>query len=216
MSRSAAPEEVMEMPGHCGACGGPTVTRMYRTRIPFFKEVILMSDACDGCGYRNSEVKGGGGVPAKGRRIELRVQEPEDLRRDVIKAETATLSIPELELEVTTGTLGGVITTVEGLVESVADALRRTQCGFALGDGAQASTAAAWREFFEGLRRCASLEGGKPWTLRLVDPLANSFISGLDSAAAEEEEGSGGGEGGGNDGSGTGGGGGRGGGGGGR
>ena len=81
-----------------------------------------MSDACDGCGYRNSEVKGGGGVPRRGRRIELRVEAPEDLRRDVIKAETATLEIPELELEVTTGTLGGLITTVEGLVESVADA----------------------------------------------------------------------------------------------
>jgi len=193
MSRYAAPEEVMEMPGHCGACGGPTATRMYRTTIPFFKEVILMSDACDGCGYRNSEVKGGGGVPRRGRRIELRVEAPEDLRRDVIKAETATLEIPELELEVTTGTLGGLITTVEGLVESVADALRRTQ-SFALGDGAQASTAGAWKKFFEGLKRCASLEeGGEPWTLRLTDPLANSFISGLDVADdIEEEDGSGG------------------------
>ena len=84
MSRYAAPEEVMEMPGHCGACGAPTTTRMYRTEIPFFKEVILMSDACDSCGYRNSEVKGGGGVPAKGRRIELRVEAHEDLRRDVL------------------------------------------------------------------------------------------------------------------------------------
>ena len=190
MSRYAAPEEVMEMPGHCGACGGPTTTRMYRTEIPFFKEVILMSDACDGCGYRNSEVKGGGGVPARGRRIELRVECPEDLRRDVIKAETATVEIPELELEVTTGTLGGLITTVEGLVESVADALKRTQ-GFALGDAAQASTAEAWRGFFDGLRRCSSLEDGKPWTLRLVDPLANSFISGLDVADGDDDDGDG-------------------------
>ena len=188
MSRYAAPEEVMEMPGHCGACGAPTTTRMYRTEIPFFKEVILMSDACDSCGYRNSEVKGGGGVPAKGRRIELRVEAPEDLRRDVIKAETATLEIPELELEVTTGTLGGLITTVEGLVESVAEALKRTQ-GFALGDAAQASTAEAWKGFFEGLRRCSSLEGGTPWTLRLVDPLANSFISGLDVADDDDDDG---------------------------
>ena len=148
-----------------------------------------MSDACDGCGYRNSEVKGGGGVPPKGRRIELRVEKAEDLRRDVIKAETATIEIPELELEVTTGTLGGLITTVEGLVESVADTLKRTQ-GFALGDAAQASTAEAWKGFFEGLRRCASLEDGKPWTLRLVDPLANSFISGLD---VDDDEGEGGG-----------------------
>lgn len=192
MSRYAAPEEVMEMPGHCGACGAPTTTRMYRTEIPFFKEVILMSDACDSCGYRNSEVKGGGGVPPRGRKIELRVETLEDLRRDVIKAETATITIPELELEVTTGTLGGLITTVEGLVESVAETLKRTQ-GFALGDAAQTSTAVAWKDFFEGLRKCACLEDGKPWTLRLLDPLANSFISGLDVAdddvADDDDEG---------------------------
>ena len=41
---------------------------------------------------------------------------PEDLRRDVLKSETASVEVPELELEVTTGTLGGLITTVEGLL----------------------------------------------------------------------------------------------------
>ena len=40
-------------------------------------------------------------------------------RRDVIKAETASLSVPELDLEVTTGVFGGLITTVEGLVAAV-------------------------------------------------------------------------------------------------
>ena len=40
-------------------------------------------------------------------------------RRDVIKAETASLSVPELDLEVTTGVFGGLVTTVEGLVVAV-------------------------------------------------------------------------------------------------
>ena len=37
LRRYTAPEEVMEMPGHCGACGAPCMTRMYQTEIPFFK-----------------------------------------------------------------------------------------------------------------------------------------------------------------------------------
>lgn len=37
LQRYTAPEEVLEMPGHCGACGAPCTTRMYQTQIPFFK-----------------------------------------------------------------------------------------------------------------------------------------------------------------------------------
>lgn len=35
--------------------------------------------------------------------------------------------VPELELEVSTGTLGGLVTTVEGLVRAVETALKNTQ-----------------------------------------------------------------------------------------
>lgn len=45
--------------------------------------------------------------------------EQEDLSRDVIKSDTAKVSIPQLELHITTGSLGGLITTVEGLATSV-------------------------------------------------------------------------------------------------
>ncbi len=62
-----------------------------------------MSNACDTCGYRSSDIKAGGGVSDKGTNIILDVSEQEDLRRDVIKAESASISIPEADLEVTTG-----------------------------------------------------------------------------------------------------------------
>lgn len=75
-----------------------------------------MADSCDVCGYKNSEVKGSGAVSERGRSFTLRVEEPADLQRDVLKAETASVSVPELDLEVSTGTLGGLITTVEGLL----------------------------------------------------------------------------------------------------
>ncbi len=67
------------------------------------QEVVIMSNACDTCGYRSSDIKAGGGVSEKGSNITLAVSEQEDLRRDIIKAESASISIPEADLEVTTG-----------------------------------------------------------------------------------------------------------------
>lgn len=62
-----------------------------------------MSNSCDSCGFRTSEVKGGGPISDQGTRWKVQIQEPEDLQRDVIKAETASISIPELDFEVTSG-----------------------------------------------------------------------------------------------------------------
>lgn len=67
------------------------------------QEVVIMSNACDLCGYRSSDIKAGGGVSEKGSHIVLDVSKQDDLRRDVIKAESASVSIPEADLEVTTG-----------------------------------------------------------------------------------------------------------------
>ncbi len=50
-----------------------------------------MSDSCDVCGYKSSELKGGGAISERGRLITVHVSEQEDLHRDVIKADTATV-----------------------------------------------------------------------------------------------------------------------------
>jgi len=102
----STPEEVMTFPAHCSACGVPSETRMYITNIPYFKEVIIMSTTCDECGYRSSELKAGGSISDKGRRICLLVKSLKDLTRDVIKSDTASVVIPEIDLELTPGTMG--------------------------------------------------------------------------------------------------------------
>ena len=48
------------------------------------------------------EVKGAGAVPAKGLVATLTVAHADDLSRDILKSDTAGLSIPELDLEATT------------------------------------------------------------------------------------------------------------------
>lgn len=37
MSKYTAPEEVLELPGHCMACNAEAVTRVFQTSIPYFK-----------------------------------------------------------------------------------------------------------------------------------------------------------------------------------
>lgn len=44
-----------------------------------------MSTNCHDCGYRDNEVKSGGAISAKGRKITLKVEDTDDLSRDILK-----------------------------------------------------------------------------------------------------------------------------------
>ena len=44
-----------------------------------------MATVCDYCGHKTNEVKSGGGIEEKGTKITLRVTDPSDLTRDVLK-----------------------------------------------------------------------------------------------------------------------------------
>ena len=176
LGRYSAPEEVMVFEGGCPDCPQQANTRMFVTRIPYFREVVVMCTSCDACGYRNSELRSGGEIPARGRTVRLEVLKPIDLNRDVIKSETSDLTIPELDLELGRGTLGGRVSTVEGLLAEVRDSLRRTRFT-ALGDSAQARVKSEWDDFFARLERC--ITGEQPFTLILRDPLAGCFISAM-------------------------------------
>lgn len=41
----------------CMVCGGGGTTRLFTTKIPFFREIILSSFECDQCLERNNEVR---------------------------------------------------------------------------------------------------------------------------------------------------------------
>ncbi|KAI4370309.1 hypothetical protein MLD38_018672 [Melastoma candidum] len=174
--RYSAPEEVMTFPSTCGACAERCETRMFVTKIPYFQEVIVMASSCDACGYRNSELKPGGRIPEKGKRIGLLVKNINDLSRDVIKSDTASVRVPELDLELASGTLGGVVTTVEGLITKISESLERVH-GFTFGDSLDDDKKSRWQDFKSRLSKLLNLEAS--WTLELDDALANSFISPL-------------------------------------
>lgn len=79
------PDDVNTFIGACPSCTRPCATHMMPVDIPHFKEVILMSTNCEYCGYKSNEVKTGGKVSELGRRITLKVEDPEDLSRDILK-----------------------------------------------------------------------------------------------------------------------------------
>lgn len=90
--------ESVSIPSDCPHCGmrGNSLTAI--TDIPHFKEVIIMAFDCKNCGFRTNEVKAGGAVPIKGTEVRLMVTSPDDLKRDVLKSDSAMVLLPELEL----------------------------------------------------------------------------------------------------------------------
>lgn len=78
-----------------------------------------MAFSCKHCGANNNEIKTGGEIGNTGRKITLQASSEDDLKRDIFKSESAKIMIPEAELELDYGTLGGKYTTVEGLIENI-------------------------------------------------------------------------------------------------
>jgi hypothetical protein len=64
-----------------------------------------MSTNCEYCGYRDNEVKSGGAIAEKGKKIILKVEDEEDLSRDLLKVSLvvsmAIVLLVELQLTTT-------------------------------------------------------------------------------------------------------------------
>lgn len=88
------------------------------------------------------------------------------------KSETCNLVIPEVELELTYGSLGGRYTTVEGLLDEVLQNLKKNNPFF--GDSGDTLFKKRMEEFFAKLKDLKKLK--EKFTLILRDPLSNSFV----------------------------------------
>lgn len=63
--------DVMVIKSLCVQCEEDGLTRLLLTRIPFFRDIILMAFECESCGFRNSEVQSAA-FQERGCRYELR------------------------------------------------------------------------------------------------------------------------------------------------
>ena len=168
-------EEIMCMPCPCTSCGFQGQIRTHIIDIPHFKEVVIMAFSCPRCGFRSNEVKAGGGMADHGTKLTLKVENVDDLSRDILKSDTAGLYIPDLDLEVVAGSLGGRFTTVEGILTQVRDQLSSRSFGY--GDSSTDGERATYKRFLDDFANLIS--GETPFTLIVDDPVGNSYIQNL-------------------------------------
>ncbi|KAM3923691.1 zinc finger protein ZPR1 [Leptodactylus fuscus] len=166
-------DEVLQFHTNCPECNAPAATNMKIVQIPHFKEVIIMATNCDSCGHRTNEVKSGGAIEPLGTRVTLHITDPSDLTRDVLKSETCSVSIPELEFELGMGALGGKFTTLEGLLKDIRE-LVVDKNPFTLGDSSTSDRKEKLQEF--GKKIDQILEGHKKAHFVLDDPAGNSYL----------------------------------------
>lgn len=167
--------EVLQFQTLCPECGSPCETNMKLTNIPHFKEVVIMATVCEVCGAKTNEVKAGGGIEPQGISFEVSIENKDDLTRDVLKSETCSLHIPELECEVGPSALGGRFTTVEGILTAMRDQIEGDSVMFH--DSADEQVKNRFKTFIEKFNKIISLESKA--TLILDDPAGNSYVQSL-------------------------------------
>uniref|UniRef100_A0A182NCV7 Zinc finger protein ZPR1 n=1 Tax=Anopheles dirus TaxID=7168 RepID=A0A182NCV7_9DIPT len=167
--------EVLQFQTNCPECAVACDTNMKVTTIPHFKEVVIMATVCDNCGLRTNEVKPGGGIEEQGVKIEVTVRGRIDFARDVLKSESCSLYIRELECEVGAGALGGRFTTIEGLLMAMREQLVESTGMFM--DSNDKETKERMDKFFGQLD--AAIGGNKELTIVMDDPTGNSYVQSL-------------------------------------
>lgn len=156
----------------CMNCHENGQTRLLLTKIPFYKEVILMSFTCDNCGYENNEIQSSSVIPEKGIRIRLTVKDKTDLNRQLVKSDFTRIEIPEIAIEIPSKSQKGEITTVEGIISRIIAGLSQDQSSRREENPEAAEQIDAYIKKVEELIE-------HPFVLILEDISGNSFIENI-------------------------------------
>jgi zinc finger protein len=146
------------------------MTRLLLTKIPFFREIVIMSFSCPHCHFQNTEIQSAGEIQQKGHKFKFLVENGEDLSRQLIKSDTCVFRIEDLDLEVPPGR--GQLTNVEGILSLIAQDLSEKQ----------EERKEAIPEVFQKIEIIiqslkAMAEGTNfPFTITADDPAGNSWV----------------------------------------
>lgn len=157
----------------CMRCTQNGTTRFLFTEIPHFRKILLSAFECPHCGERNNEVQFAGELQPRGCSYSLHFSAGDQkmLNRQVVKSESATIKIPELDFEIPPEAQRGSLSTVEGILTKAVDDLQALQEERKKVDS---QTAEAIDQFLLKLKACAT--GDSSFTFNLDDPAGNSFI----------------------------------------
>ena len=161
----------------CMNCHEQGLTKLLLTRIPYFRDIVVMSFECPHCNVRSAEVQPANDLALKAVRATLTVDVADvaatkaDLNRQVIKSETCRVLIPEADFEIPANGTRGDINTIEGVLSNIADSLQAEQGNRELGEPERAAKIQAVIDQF---RLFAS--GAKSFTF-VLDDLAGNVTS---------------------------------------
>ncbi|ROL54311.1 Zinc finger protein ZPR1 [Anabarilius grahami] len=155
----------------CMNCYENGSTRLLLTKIPFFKEIIISSFTCPHCHWTNSEIQSAGRIQDQGVLYTLQVKTKEDMNREVVKSDSASTRIPQLDFEIPPFTQKGSLSTIEGLLDRAVAGLEQDQPTRKATDPAVAEKI---DEFIQRLKKLKEVE--EEFTLIIDDPSGNSFI----------------------------------------
>ncbi len=152
----------------CPVCGKDMRIVEIPYEIPYFGEAILFSMICENCGFKKSDVI----IPSvkEGVRYSIEIKE-ETLTARVVKSSSATVKIPELDIEIIPGIDSkGLITNVEGILIRIEDVLEMSKRLFK-GDEKSEKKLEEMKKKLEKLKL-----GEETGTLVIEDPTGNSVI----------------------------------------
>ncbi|XP_013141327.1 PREDICTED: zinc finger protein ZPR1 [Papilio polytes] len=172
--------EVTEIESFCMNCHANGMTRLLLTRIPYYKNVVIMSFSCEACGYENNEIQPGGAFAELGVRWKLRVECQLDLNRQVVKSDYTGVRIPELDFEIPAQSQKGEVTTVEGIIARAISGLQQDQ---ETRRQEHPDDAATIDEFVTRLQALKTVS--TPWTLELEDISGNCFVENPEAPAKD-------------------------------
>ena len=129
-----------------------------------------MSFYCDHCFFKNTETQSAGEIQELGAKHVLKLDQVEDLTRQIVKSDTAVFRVEDLNLEIPPGR--GKLTNMEGMLTEITEDLEKDQKRREL-------EAPEVHDKIDGIVKKLfrmSLGGAFPFTISLDDPAGNSWI----------------------------------------
>lgn len=109
----------------CPICGATSKLQFLPYKIPYFGDAMMFIAVCPSCGHRSTDVMLlSGDRESRRRRYEVEISSVDDLNIRVVRSSFGRIEIPELGVNVEPRRGEGFITTVEGVLKRVEDAVR--------------------------------------------------------------------------------------------
>jgi zinc finger protein len=110
----------------CPICREPVNVTILPYDTPNYGEILIMIISCSSCGYKDISITSFRSSNPK--RVVFRIESKDDLFARVIKSETCTVSIPELNVVVEPCQKSQImVTNVEGLLSWIKDLILKTE-----------------------------------------------------------------------------------------